>query len=101
MRSFWELPWTCPFEDPITFPDGRVLRTLQDAADYMMTLSAAKLKTERWQTAGGAVIMAAVDRGPLMHARIGMLKAINHDRPAEPVASRRKRARQYETVTSS
>jgi hypothetical protein len=95
------LPWSRPFEDPVTLLDGRVLRTLQDAADYMMTLSAAQQKTDRWQAAGEAVIMAAEDRGPLMHARVGMSRAINHGRPADPVGPRRKRAKQYEIVTGS
>ena len=31
----------------------------------------------KWQAAGEAVIMAAEDRGPLMHARIGTLRALN------------------------
>jgi hypothetical protein len=32
---------------------------------------------EPWQTAVEALIMAAEDRGPLMHARIGVLRALN------------------------
>jgi hypothetical protein len=31
------------------------------------------------QAAGEAVIMAAEDRGPLMHARIGVLRALNRN----------------------
>jgi hypothetical protein len=30
---------------------------------------------KHWQTVAKVVLMAAEDRGPLMHARIGMLKA--------------------------
>jgi hypothetical protein len=42
------MPWSCPFEDPVTLPDRTVLPTLQDAADYMMALSAAEQKAEHW-----------------------------------------------------
>ena len=31
--------------------------------------------------------MAAEDRGPLMHARIGMLKALNNGKPEPPAAA--------------
>jgi hypothetical protein len=50
--------------------------------------------------ASEVVIMAAEGRGPMMHARIGMLKAINHGRPVERVEPRKKRARQYTIIES-
>ena len=53
--------------------------TLRDAADYIMKLSKAEQNLEAWQTAVEALIMAAEDRGPLMHARIGMLRALNRN----------------------
>jgi hypothetical protein len=37
----------------------------------------ARSETEHWQAAIEALIMAAEDRGPLLHARVGMLRAIN------------------------
>jgi hypothetical protein len=85
------MPWSRAFEDPITLPDGMVLRTLQDAADYMMKLSEEEQKADHWLLAGEMVIAAAGGRGILMLARIGMLSAINHGRPVEPDALRRKR----------
>jgi hypothetical protein len=42
-----------------------------------MKLPKAEQNLEEWQTATEALLMAAEDRGPLMHARIGMLRAIN------------------------
>ena len=48
-----------------------------------MKLPKAEQNLEAWQTAVEALIMAAEDRGPLMHARIGMLRALN--RPVERV----------------
>ena len=53
--------------------------TLQDAANYIMKLPKAEQKLEVWQTATEALIMAAEGRGPLMHARIGMLRALNRN----------------------
>ncbi|SHN86731.1 hypothetical protein [Bradyrhizobium erythrophlei] len=32
--------WSCKFEDPISLPNGKVLITLKDAADYIMKLIA-------------------------------------------------------------
>ena len=51
--------------------------TLRDAGNYIAALSKAKQERPEWQTATEALIMAAEDRGPLMHARIGMMRALN------------------------
>jgi hypothetical protein len=42
-----------------------------------MKLPKAKQKLQEWQTATQALIMAAEDRGPLMHAHVGMMRALN------------------------
>jgi len=44
-----------------------------------VTLPKAEQNLEAWQTAVEALIMAAEDRGPLMHARIGVLRALNRN----------------------
>jgi hypothetical protein len=67
--------WNRQFEDPIPLPRGRQLVTLKDAADYITRLPKAEHESPQWQTAIAALIMAAEDRGPLMHARVGMLRA--------------------------
>ena len=69
--------WSRPFEDPIPLPRGRHLVTLKDAADYITRLVKAEHETAEWQAATEALIMAAEGRGPLMPARIGMLRALN------------------------
>jgi hypothetical protein len=43
----------------------------------VMKLPKPKQRAPEWQDAGEAVIMAAEDRGPLMHAHIGMMKALH------------------------
>ena len=71
--------WAHPFDDPVLLPGGRELVTLRDAADYIMKLPKAEQNLEPWQTAVEALIMAAEDHGPLMHARIGVLSALNRN----------------------
>ena len=53
------------------------MRTLRDAASYIMALPGKTRQSDEWQAAIEALLMAAEDRGPLMHARIGMMRALN------------------------
>jgi hypothetical protein len=69
--------WRRRFEDPISLPRGRQLFTLKDAADYITRLPKAEHETPHWQAAVEALIMAAEDRAPLLHARVGMLRVLN------------------------
>ena len=71
--------WKRRFDDPIPLPRGRQLVTLKDAAAYIMKLTKAEQHLEEWQTVTEALMMAAEDRGPLMHARIGVLRALNRN----------------------
>jgi hypothetical protein len=71
------MPWSRAFEDPISLPRGRQLVTLEEAAGYIMKLPKAERDLPEWQAATEALLMAAEDHGPLMHARIGVLRALN------------------------
>ena len=71
--------WAKPFEDPIDLPRGRQLVTLQDAADYILKLPKAEQALDEWQTAVACLIGAAEGRDFLMHARIGVLRALNRN----------------------
>jgi hypothetical protein len=71
------MAWSRPFDDPITLPDGRQLVTLLDAGNYITELPKADQQLDEWQTAVEALMMVAEGRGPLMHARIGMLRVMN------------------------
>jgi hypothetical protein len=51
--------------------------TLRDAADDIMKLPKAGQDLEEWQGAIGCLIGAAEGRDFLMHARVGMLRALN------------------------
>ena len=74
--------WHQPFEDPIPLSRGRQLIILKDAADYIMKLPKAEQQAPEWQAATEALIMAAENRGPLPHARVGLLRALNPSRRA-------------------
>lgn len=77
------MSWSREFDDPIPLPRGRQLVTLQDAADHIMKLPNAEQNLAEWQTAISCLIGAAEGRDFMMHARIGMLRALN--RHVEPV----------------
>ena len=70
------MPWSAPFDDPIRLPSGLHLVTLKDAATYITKLPKAEQNLEEWQTAVRCLIGAAEGRDFLMHARIGMLRAL-------------------------
>lgn len=74
------MPWSTPFDDPIDLSGGARLRTLQEAADFIMKLPEAEQREPRWQTAIEMLISAAETGGGwLMFARIAMLRALNAD----------------------
>lgn len=78
--------WRQAFDDPVILPGGKHLATLQDAANFIMKLPKADQAATQWQTATECLIGTAEGRDFNMHARIGMLRAINHGRP-EPERS--------------
>jgi hypothetical protein len=69
--------WSRKFDDPISLPGGRQLVTLKQAADFIMALPKAEQGLPEWQTAIATRIGAAEGCDFLMHARIGMLRALN------------------------
>jgi hypothetical protein len=72
------MPWSTPFDDPISPRGGRKLTTLQHAADYIMKLPKEVQQQERWQIAVENLISAAeVGGGWLMFARIAVMRALN------------------------
>ncbi|MDH6259616.1 hypothetical protein [Bradyrhizobium sp. BR13661] len=74
------MPWSTPFDDPISLRGSAKLRTLQEAADFIMQLPEAEQQDPHWQTAIEMLINAAETGGGwLIFARIGMLRALNAD----------------------
>jgi len=70
-----------PWSEPIQPPKGKKLATLKDAAAFILALPKSKQLSPEWQAAGEAVIMAAEDQGPLMHAYVGMMLALHGAKP--------------------
>jgi hypothetical protein len=75
------MPWSRRFDDPIRPPKGKTLATQKDAAAYIMALPKAQQQAPEWQAAAEALMMAAEDRGPLMHAHVGMMLALHGAKP--------------------
>ena len=72
------MPWSTPFDEPIALRGGRKLKTLQQAADYVMKLPEDVQRQAHWQTAIENLINAAETGGGwLMFARIAMMRALN------------------------
>ena len=72
------MPWSTPFDDPISLHGGRRLATLQHAADYIMQLPEEVQNQERWQIAVENLINAAeLGGGWLMFSRIAVMRALN------------------------
>ena len=77
------MSWSRAFHVPIPLPDGRMLRTLRDAGDYIQALPGAKHKRPEWQVAAEMLLAAVEGSGPLMFAEIAMRKAVNAWHPVE------------------
>ena len=73
------MPWSRPFDDPVPG-----LRTLRDAANHIMKLPKAERELPHWQVACEALMLVAEGNGPVMLARIGMLRAMNHGKEKAP-----------------
>ena len=87
------MPWSREFDDAVPG-----LRTLRDAAIYIMNLPVSDKRKPHWKAAAQALLMAAEDRGPLMHPRIAMLQALSHGKPTSAQSPRRKAVKKYRIV---
>jgi len=73
--------WSRPFDEPIQPPKGKKLVTLKHAAAYIMALPKSEQQAPEWHAAIEALLMSAEDRGPSMHARVGMMLALHGAKP--------------------
>jgi hypothetical protein len=87
------MSWSAKFDEPI-WVNGKALNTLRDAASHIIALSPRETTNAHWHTAMTCLISAAEKGGPLMMARIAMLKAINAGKPELPEPTR-KTAKRY------
>ena len=75
------MSWDRPFDQPVPLPSGPPARTLRDAANYIKTLTSSERDTAEWRLAIQMLIDAAEDRGPMLFAKIGMLRAAERNVP--------------------
>ena len=78
------MSWSRKISEPIELPDGKMLVTLQDAIAWLAkSVPASEHDDLEAQIAAHCVTEAAESNGPMVFARIGMLKAINRHKPRE------------------
>jgi hypothetical protein len=80
------MSWDRPFPQPVPLPKGAPARTLRDAANFIKKLPKAEHECQEWRLAVHMLIEAAEDRGPMLFARMGLLRALHRDieRPFDP-----------------
>ena len=71
-----ERGWQRKFEDPIPLPDERMLSTLRDAATFITSLPKTEALLPEWQAAIEALMLVAERDGPMMFARVGVMRAL-------------------------
>jgi hypothetical protein len=89
--------WSRAFDAPITTLEGRELRTLRDAGEYVAAL--ADHDAPHWRTATEMLLMAAEQGGIVMFAEIAMRQALYEDNQTKsPPTPGRKAAKKYRIV---
>jgi hypothetical protein len=80
------MSWDRPFAQPVPFPKGPPAQTLRDAADYIKNLPQPERECQEWRLAIQMLIDAAEDRGPMLFARMGIVRALeaNIERTLDP-----------------
>lgn len=57
------MSWDLKFDRSIVLPDGKILQTLEDARQYILTLPPSEHDTTAWQVAIEALLLAAQSSG--------------------------------------
>src|SRR5262245_19992162 len=70
------MSWDRPFAQPVPLPKGPPAQTLRDAADYIRRLPQPARDWQEWRLAIQMLIDAAEDRGPMLFARKGIVRAL-------------------------
>jgi hypothetical protein len=91
------MSWQQFFHDPIELPDGRVLRSLRDAGEFIQMLPKATVNRPEWRAAVQALLVVVEHDGDTRPVRIGIVRALNANNPAEP-QTRRKAARNSKVI---
>ena len=70
------MSWDRPFPQPVPLPEGPPAQTLRDAAGYIRTLPPLERDCQEWRLAVQMLIDAAEDRGPMLFAHMGIVRAL-------------------------
>jgi hypothetical protein len=62
------MPWNSRLRHPIPLADGRVLRTLADARDMVLSLPERDQRRDKWQTLAAVLLSAAQADSPSLTA---------------------------------
>ena len=81
------MSWDRPFDQPVPLPGVAPARTLRDAASFVSRLPPTQRDRQEWRLAVHMLIEAAEDRGPIMFARMGMLRAIEGEPERRPAGA--------------
>jgi hypothetical protein len=73
------MSWDRPFAQPVPLPKGPPAQTLRDAAEYIRNLPQTERDRQEWRLAVQMLIDAAEDRGPMLFARMGIVRALETD----------------------
>jgi hypothetical protein len=92
------MAWSQTFFDPIELPDGRRLATLRDAAEYITELPKAEHDAPEWLAAMRVLLLVAEHNGDPMFARIGVMKALNRERPNPAKTVHRRRTKAFQII---
>jgi hypothetical protein len=77
-----KVDWSRRFDDPIEMPDGRIIDTIGEAAEYAVDLPTKIGSAPPWQRAAKALHKAAEHGGPFVFmARISFYAAVYGDTP--------------------
>jgi hypothetical protein len=71
------MSWHRKFAEPIELRSGKNLTTLHDAALYITRLPKSERDAKEWQAAAHCLIEAADHGGPILFARLGVMRAMN------------------------
>jgi len=90
--------WEQFFLDPIELPDGRVLRSVRDAGEFIQSLPKATHERPEWRAAVEALLVVVERDGDTLPVRIGIMRALNTGQQLKHDHPRRKRAKKHRSI---
>jgi hypothetical protein len=84
------MSWDRPFPQPVPLPEGPPAQTLRDAAGYIRKLPLPERDRQEWRLAVQMLIDAAEDRGPMLFAHMGIIRALEAHTEGAPELARRR-----------